>query len=202
MMREKSWTALLAPLGLLIPAFTYFNYHEERAFSRRWAAEILDEPQTRKRPRWITVPQPVGGGGMGMTVAKAVWNQIQSNDHRLMRRVHRWRAPRWFRILMIVATRGGDGWLWYALGLILVVYGGEHRFAAIGAAASAPSRESSCSALSNTPAIASGLAKSSRTAGRRFCRRTNTRFPRATRSRHSPSRFRSGFSIRNCRDVC
>jgi hypothetical protein len=29
-----------------------------------------------------------------MTVAQSVWNQIQSNDHRLMRRVHRWRAPR------------------------------------------------------------------------------------------------------------
>jgi len=71
-----------------------------------------------------------------MTVAKAVWSQIQSSDHRLMRRVHRWRAPRWFRILMIVATRGGDGWLWYGLGLILLVYGGEQRFAAIGAAGS------------------------------------------------------------------
>jgi undecaprenyl-diphosphatase len=71
-----------------------------------------------------------------MTVAKAVWSQIQSNDHRLMRRLHRWRAPRWFRILMIVATRGGDGWLWYGLGLILLVYGGEQRFAAIGAAGS------------------------------------------------------------------
>jgi len=68
-----------------------------------------------------------------MTVAKAVWNQIQSNDHRLMRRVHRWRPPRWFRILMIVATRLGDGWLWYALGLILVFFGGEHRFVALGA---------------------------------------------------------------------
>src|ERR1700683_3085435 len=76
-------------------------------------------------------------GGVYMTVAKAVWNQIQSNDRRLMRRVHRWRAPRWFRILMIVTTRMGDGWLWYALGLILLVYGGEHRFLAIGAAASA-----------------------------------------------------------------
>jgi undecaprenyl-diphosphatase len=74
---------------------------------------------------------------MGMTVAQSFLHQIQSNDHRLMRRVHRWRAPRWFRILMIVATRGGDGWLWYALGLILVVFGGPHRFAAIGAAASA-----------------------------------------------------------------
>lgn len=72
-----------------------------------------------------------------MTVAKAVWNQIQSNDHRIMRRVHKWRPPRWFRILMILATRMGDGWLWYALGLILVVYGGPHRFVAIGASASA-----------------------------------------------------------------
>lgn len=72
-----------------------------------------------------------------MTVAQSVWNQIQSNDHRLMRRVHRWRAPRWFRILMIVATRGGDGWLWYMLGMILVLFGGSHRFAAIGAAATA-----------------------------------------------------------------
>jgi undecaprenyl-diphosphatase len=74
---------------------------------------------------------------MGMTVARAVWNQIQSNDHRLMRRVHRWRAPRWFRILMILMTRLGDGWLWYSLGLILMLYGGEHRFAAIGAGVSA-----------------------------------------------------------------
>jgi len=72
-----------------------------------------------------------------MTVTKAVWNQIQSNDHRLMRRVHRWRAPRWFRILMIVTTRMGDGWLWYALGLILLLYGGDRRFLAIGAGTSA-----------------------------------------------------------------
>ena len=59
MMRERSWKAVLSPLGLLIPAFTYFNYYEERLFSRRWAAEILDEPAARKRPRWITVPQSV-----------------------------------------------------------------------------------------------------------------------------------------------
>src|ERR1700735_5813148 len=71
-----------------------------------------------------------------MTVAKAVWNQIQSNDHRLMRRVHRWRAPRWFRIFMIVTTRLGDGGLWYALGMILVLYGGNQRVPAIGAGAS------------------------------------------------------------------
>ncbi|HTU32833.1 MAG TPA: phosphatase PAP2 family protein [Candidatus Acidoferrum sp.] len=72
-----------------------------------------------------------------MTVRKALWNQIESRDHRLMRRVHRWRAPRWFRILMILSTRCGDGWLWYAIGLILFFYGGSHRFDAIAAAGSA-----------------------------------------------------------------
>lgn len=72
-----------------------------------------------------------------MTVHKELWNQIESGDHRLMRRVHRWRAPRWFRILMILSTRCGDGWLWYALGVILVCYGGAHRFDAMAAAGSA-----------------------------------------------------------------
>lgn len=72
-----------------------------------------------------------------MTVRKAVWNQIESNDHRLMRRVHRWRAPRWFRILMIAMTRGGDGWLWYAIGIVIGFFGGDERFLAIGAGASA-----------------------------------------------------------------
>jgi undecaprenyl-diphosphatase len=72
-----------------------------------------------------------------MSVRQVVWNQIQSNDHRLMRRVHRWRAPRWFRILMITMTRGGDGWLWYGIGAILAVFGGEERFLAIGAGTAA-----------------------------------------------------------------
>ncbi|MFZ3215785.1 MAG: PHP domain-containing protein [Candidatus Acidiferrales bacterium] len=60
MMRDKSWTALLSPLATLIPAFTYWNYRDERIFSRRWAAQILGEPETRKRPRWISVPQSAG----------------------------------------------------------------------------------------------------------------------------------------------
>jgi undecaprenyl-diphosphatase len=72
-----------------------------------------------------------------MTVARAVWNQIESNDHRLMKKLHRWRAPRWIRILTIAATRLGDGWLWYSLGIILMVYGGRERFVAVGAATSA-----------------------------------------------------------------
>lgn len=69
-----------------------------------------------------------------MTVARAVWNQIQSSDYRLMRRVNRWRAPRWFRRYMILATRMGDGWLWYATGVTVLICGGHSRFAAIGSA--------------------------------------------------------------------
>ncbi|HTS12490.1 MAG TPA: PHP-associated domain-containing protein [Candidatus Limnocylindrales bacterium] len=65
MMREKTWTALLSPLALLIPAITWFNYCDERSFNRRWAAEVLDQPQSRKRPRWVTVPRPVPQTAMG-----------------------------------------------------------------------------------------------------------------------------------------
>lgn len=62
-------------------------------------------------------------------------NYIASGDHRLMRKVNRWRAPRWIRLWMICATRGGDGWLWYAMALAVFLFGGEQRFAAIGTAA-------------------------------------------------------------------
>jgi predicted metal-dependent phosphoesterase TrpH len=57
MMREKAWTRLLSPLAVLIPAVTYWNYRDERQFSREWARKILGEPETRKRPSWISVPQ-------------------------------------------------------------------------------------------------------------------------------------------------
>ncbi|MGB8590070.1 MAG: phosphatase PAP2 family protein, partial [Candidatus Acidiferrales bacterium] len=69
-----------------------------------------------------------------MTVARAVWGYIEDRDYRIMHRVHRWRSPRWFRIWMISSTRCGDGWLWYALGAILLTYGGPERFVAVGSA--------------------------------------------------------------------
>lgn len=72
-----------------------------------------------------------------MTVARHVWGFIERRDHRLMRRMNRWRAPRWIRYWMIIATKLGDGWIWYGLGAILLLYGGPQRFAAVGAAGSA-----------------------------------------------------------------
>ena len=77
------------------------------------------------------------GCGEAMAVARNLWGYIDRRDHRLMRRMNRWRAPRWFRIWMIAATRMGDGWIWYGLGLILLAYGGPQRLSAIGAAGSA-----------------------------------------------------------------
>jgi undecaprenyl-diphosphatase len=60
---------------------------------------------------------------------------ITARDYNLMRRVHRWPAPRWIRVWMIWATRGGDGWLWYAMGVVILLFGGASRFAAVGAGA-------------------------------------------------------------------
>jgi len=58
MMREKSWTALLAPLGVLIPGITYLNYRHENKFGRYWAREILGESERRRNARWLPVAQP------------------------------------------------------------------------------------------------------------------------------------------------
>lgn len=56
---------------------------------------------------------------------------IATRDHRLMRRINSWRAPRWIRLWMICATRGGDGWLWYAMALAILLFGGPERFSAL-----------------------------------------------------------------------
>lgn len=72
-----------------------------------------------------------------MSVARAVWHGIETRDHRVMRRVHHWRPPQWFRKFMVFATRLGDGWLWYSLGISLAALGGDQRFRAIGSAGAA-----------------------------------------------------------------
>ena len=70
-----------------------------------------------------------------MTVASNIVGRIASTDHAVMRRVNWWQAPRWIRVWMICATRGGDGWLWYAMGLAVLLFGGRSRWAVTGAAA-------------------------------------------------------------------
>jgi undecaprenyl-diphosphatase len=54
-----------------------------------------------------------------------------------MRLANNWSAPRWIRAYALSSTRVGDGWLWYAMGLAILMFGGESRFAALGSAGSA-----------------------------------------------------------------
>jgi undecaprenyl-diphosphatase len=67
---------------------------------------------------------------------------ITARDHTLMRRLNRWHPPRWVRVWMILATRAGDGWLWVALGLAVLLFGGDDRIRAV---------------VSGTTAVAAGV---------------------------------------------
>jgi undecaprenyl-diphosphatase len=70
-----------------------------------------------------------------VSASRVMLSYISSRDHNLMRRLNGWRPPRWVRVWMTLASRVGDGWLWWTIGLILLVFGGAQRFRAVGAAA-------------------------------------------------------------------
>ena len=72
-----------------------------------------------------------------MTAPHSMLQFIATRDHKLMRRINKWPAPRWVRLSAIAATRAGDGWLWYLTGLLVLLLGGEGRFTAAAAAGSA-----------------------------------------------------------------
>jgi len=70
---------------------------------------------------------------MSVTISSA-YSAVLTADQTIMRRVHRWRAPRWLQWWMIAATRCGDGWLWAAYAILIAIAGGPSRFEAIVAA--------------------------------------------------------------------
>jgi undecaprenyl-diphosphatase len=72
-----------------------------------------------------------------VTAHHAMLQFIATRDHRLMRKVNKWPAPKWIRLWAIAATRAGDGWIWYLTGLAVLIFGGAERLAAIAAAGSA-----------------------------------------------------------------
>jgi undecaprenyl-diphosphatase len=71
-----------------------------------------------------------------MTLSRARATLSQPDFH-VMRRLNRWRAPRWFRWWMLLATRAGDGWLWGAVGIAVLFSAASNRFRALEAAAAA-----------------------------------------------------------------
>jgi len=74
-------------------------------------------------------------------LGNGVLSFIALRDQNLMRRVNRWHAPRWIRLWMICATRGGDGWLWYAMGMVILLFGGGQRFPADRLARAEPGKD-------------------------------------------------------------
>ena len=71
-----------------------------------------------------------------MTLSRAK-STLSAPDINVMRRLNRWRAPRWFRWWMLLATRAGDGWLWGLIGIAVLLSPDPSRFRAIEAAACA-----------------------------------------------------------------
>ena len=59
LMREKAWTAVLAPLAVLLPAATVLNYWCEDSFHKRWASRILDRPERAGTLAGFSAPRPV-----------------------------------------------------------------------------------------------------------------------------------------------
>ena len=70
-------------------------------------------------------------------VTKVIVGFGERTDYRLMRSLNRWPAPKWLRLWMMAATRGGDGWLWYAMGAVVAIFGGAERIQALLAATAA-----------------------------------------------------------------
>jgi undecaprenyl-diphosphatase len=62
---------------------------------------------------------------------------LSAPDMNVMRRLNRWRAPRWVRWWMLLATRAGDGWLWGLVGIAVLFSPDTMRLRAIEAAACA-----------------------------------------------------------------
>lgn len=71
-----------------------------------------------------------------MTLARAT-RTLSEPDYRLMRRINRWRAPRWVRTWMLLATRAGDGWLWGMIGIAVLLSQDPLRYRAFESAACA-----------------------------------------------------------------
>jgi len=73
---------------------------------------------------------------MLMTARRMVWQFIEARDHQSCGESTAARAAMAAR-LMVWSSRLGDGWIWYYGGYHLVLFGGDLRFIAFAASASA-----------------------------------------------------------------
>ena len=121
---------------------SYLHYRGSLAERDTFLQEVGGAAVGRARPRMLwdvdSASDQLGlqRGGHGKK-SKRSGDSIENRDHRVMRRVNSWSAPRWIRYWMLTATRMGDGWLWYSLGALLVAFGGPRGYEAVGAAGTA-----------------------------------------------------------------
>lgn len=71
-----------------------------------------------------------------MTAHQTMLQFISVRDHRLMRKVNKWPAPKWVRLWALAASRAGDGWIWYLTGVSILLFGGSDRLTALASAGS------------------------------------------------------------------
>jgi undecaprenyl-diphosphatase len=55
-------------------------------------------------------------------------NRLDRIDCGLMDWINGWAAPVWVRVWMLAASRLGNGWLWWMIGLAILLAGGQHRY--------------------------------------------------------------------------
>lgn len=72
--------------------------------------------------------------GVLMTAPATMLQLIATGDRKLMRKINQWPAPRWVRLAALAASRAGDGWLWYFVGVCVLLFGHENRVIATAAA--------------------------------------------------------------------
>src|ERR1700690_782509 len=78
-------------------------------------------------PRLVQAPAHMSAAVRSAAAVRNVAAWLDTRDHWMMLRLNHWRPPHWMRLWMIAATRGGDGWLWYAMGLTVALFGGTDR---------------------------------------------------------------------------
>jgi len=59
---------------------------------------------------------------------------LSAAEYSLMRKVNRWRAPRWVRWWMLASSKCGDGWFWAFCGVIVLASHDPEKYAAFLAA--------------------------------------------------------------------
>ena len=150
MAREDRWKTVLAPLALAVPFVTAANSILEEGFARLWMRRL----RRARDAKSCAAP---------LEAAVRLFQPLRADLHRNQGPRSDAAGPplapfRWIRLWMICATRGGDGWIWYAMGLIILILGGPERFAAVAS-----------SALATAVGIAIFLVLKKKTGRRRPC---------------------------------